>query len=166
MINSNSFESLKHLLNHVNENDCKWTLIIIDGVSYITASTLKESFIFCNLCKEQIRNIVDINELEKLNTIHNLVHNIILPGSCYSDVNMGCLLSKLLWVPFLKKIVTFVGFSIEKAQLVAKNRIDHHQTQHILLTFLFALTKGLLVPLLVYQMFVRLSRFQLLILIV
>ena len=42
MVNPNSFESLKNVLNHVsatnklgkNENNRKWTLLICDGVPY------------------------------------------------------------------------------------------------------------------------------------
>ena len=58
---------------------------------------------------------------------------------------MERLLLKLLWVPFLNKIVKLLGFRTEKVQLIVKNGIDHHRTRQILSTFLFALSKELLV---------------------
>ena len=71
--------------------------------------------------------MVDIEELEKMKskhaalhqnemcTFHNLFHNIILlPGPGHLELNMGRLLLKLLWVPFLNKIVEFLGFYTEK----------------------------------------------------
>ena len=103
--------------------------------------------------------MVDIEELEKIKsehaalhqnetcTFHNLFHNIILlPGPGHLELNMGCLLLKLLWVPFLNEIMKLLGFHTEKAQLIVKNGIDHHRTQQILSTCLFALSKELLVP--------------------
>ena len=102
--------------------------------------------------------MVDIEELEKMQsehaalhqnetcTFHNLFHNIILlPGPGHLQLNMERLL-KLLWVPFLNKIMKLLGFRTEKAQLIVKNGIDHHQTRQILLTCLFALSKELLIP--------------------
>ena len=149
MVNPNSFDSLKNVLNHVsatnklskNESNCKWTLLICDGVPYTIPSNLQDKYLFCNICKEEIKNMVDIEELEKMKsehaalhqnetcTFHNLFHNIILlPGPGHLELNMGRLLLKLLWVPFLNKIVEFLGFYTEKAQLIVKNGIDHHRT--------------------------------------
>ena len=103
--------------------------------------------------------MVDIEELEKMKskhaalhqnemcTFHNLFHNIILlPGPGHTELNMGCLSLKLLWVPFLNKIVKLLGFRTEKAQSIVKNGTDHHRTRQILSTCLFALSKELLVP--------------------
>ena len=107
-------------MNHVsatkklskNENNCKWTLLICDGVPYTIASNLQDKYLFCNVCKEEIKNMVDIEELEKMKsghtalhqnetcTFHNLFYNIILlPGPGHLELNMGRLLLKLLWVP-------------------------------------------------------------------
>ena len=164
MVNPNSFESLKHTLNHVsatsnlgkNENNRKWTLLISGGVPYTTASNLQDKYLFCNICREEVKNMVDIEELEKMKsehaalhqnetcTFHNLFHNIILLR--HIESNMGRLLLKLPWVPFLNKIVKLLGFRTEKAQLIVKNGIDHHRTREILSTCLFVLSKELLVP--------------------
>ena len=167
MVNPNSFESLKNVLIHVsatnklgkNENNRKWTLLICDGVPYTIASNLQDKYLFCNICKEEIKNMVGIEELEKTKrehaalhqnktcTFHNLFHNIILlPGPGHTELNMGCLSLKLLWVPFLNKIVKLLGFRTEKAQSIVKNGTDHHRTRQILSTCLFALSKELLVP--------------------
>ena len=131
MVNPNSFESLKHALNHVsatsnfgkNENNRKWTLLISDGVPYTTASNLQDKYLFCNICKEEVKNMVDIEELEKMKsdhatlhqneacTFHNLFHNIILLR--HIESNMGRLLLNLPWVPFLNKIVKLL-VSVQK----------------------------------------------------
>ena len=72
-------------------------------------------------------------------TFHNLFDNIILlSGLGQIELNLECLLLKLLWVPFLNKLVKLLGFHTEKVQLIVKNGFDHHQTQQILSTCLFA----------------------------
>ena len=90
---------------------------------YTTASNLQDKYLFCNICKEEVKNMVDIEELEKMKsehatlhqneacTFHNLFHNIILLR--HIESNMGRLLLNLPWVPFLNKIVKLL-VSVQK----------------------------------------------------
>ena len=63
---------------------------------------------------------------------------------------MGRLPLKLLWVPFLNRIVHSLGFRIEKAQMVVQNEVGHHRTRQILSSSLYASANELLVPFLRY----------------
>ena len=82
MVNPNSFESLWNVLNHVsatnklgkNENNRKWTLLICDVVPYTIASNLQDKYIFFDICKEEIKNMVDIEELKKMKSEHTALH--------------------------------------------------------------------------------------------
>ena len=82
MVNPNSFESLRNVLNHVsatnklgkNENNRKWTLLICDVVPYTIASNLQDKYIFFDICKEEIKNMVDIEELKKMKSEHTALH--------------------------------------------------------------------------------------------
>ena len=82
MLNPNSFESLKNVLNHMsatkkhgkNENNHEWTLLICDGVPYTSASNLQDKYLFWNICKEEIKNMVDNEELKKMKSEHAAHH--------------------------------------------------------------------------------------------
>ena len=63
---------------------------------------------------------------------------------------MRQLLLKLLWVPFLKRIVHLLGFRTEKTQMVVKNGVDHDCTRQILSSSLYVSAKELLIPFLCY----------------
>ena len=63
---------------------------------------------------------------------------------------MRQLLLKLLWVPFLKRIVHLLSFRTEKTQMVVKNGVDHHCTRQILSSSLYASAKELVIPFLCY----------------
>ena len=63
---------------------------------------------------------------------------------------MGRLPLKLLWVPFLNRIVHSLGFRTEKAQMVVQNGVGHHRTRQILSSSLYASANELLIPFLRY----------------
>ena len=60
VVNLNSMEVVKTVLNHVsvasnvsdNEDERKWTFIINNGVPYIYASTIQDSYVVCSICKK------------------------------------------------------------------------------------------------------------------
>ena len=82
MVNPNSMEAGKTVLNHVsvtsNVSDSKdgrkWTFMISDGVPYIYASTMQDSYVVCSICRKEICNQVSQDEFEDLKQEHSFSH--------------------------------------------------------------------------------------------
>ena len=101
-------KAVKTVLNHVsvtsNISDSadgrKWTFMISDGVPYIYASTMQDSYLVCSICKKEICNKVSQDEFEDLKREHSFSHQndlcqfqglfssiVLIPG--HIELSMG-----------------------------------------------------------------------------
>ena len=118
MVNPNSLDNVKTVLDHVSvrnkisdneDNKRKWTFMISDGVPYIYASILQDTYVPCSICNEEVSSHqLPKDEFEILKKEHSASHEnekcffnglfaniVLLPGPGHVELNMRRLLLKL-----------------------------------------------------------------------
>ena len=108
MVNPNSMEAVKTILEHVstisqlseNPDSRKWTFFISDGVPYVYASTIQDS-LQCTVCEEYIDSSdkdihVALHESDHISFANPFENLILIPGPGHIELNMGRKLLNLL----------------------------------------------------------------------
>ena len=108
MVNPNSIEAVKTILEHVsttsqlseNHDNCKGTFVISDGLPYVHASTIQDS-LQCTVCEEYIDSSdkdihAALHERDHISFAKPLETLKLIPGLGHIELNMGKKLLNLL----------------------------------------------------------------------
>ena len=123
MVNPNSIEAVKTILEHVcttsqlseNHDSRKWTFVISDSVPYVYASTIPDS-LQCTVCEHYIDSSekdihIALHERDHISFAKPFENLILIPGPGHIELNMGKKTTKLVVGPNVAQNCTNVRFS-------------------------------------------------------